>query len=200
MLKKLNKNKILVVNSFVVKVFNLVKIFEKKSIIKNISFRVNENSITGVLGKNGAGKTTLLGMLMGLITPSSGEIEIFGKNLSLKKNEILEDINFQSPYVDLPKKMTVEQNLFFYSRLYGIKKFKDIIYDLVERLKMTDLMKKNYGSLSAGQKTKVNLCKAMINNPKLLLLDEPTASLDPETSMFIREFLLDYQKKKNPLY
>ncbi len=183
-------------NSFVVKVLNLVKIFEKKSIIKNISFRVNENSITGVLGKNGAGKTTLLGMLMGLITPSSGEIEIFGKNLSLKKNEILEDINFQSPYVDLPKKMTVEQNLFFYSRLYGIKKFKDIIYDLVERLKMTDLMKKNYGSLSAGQKTKVNLCKAMINNPKLLLLDEPTASLDPETSMFIREFLLDYQKKK----
>ena len=100
MLKKLNKNKILVVNSFVVKVLNLVKIFEKKSIIKNISFRVNENSITGVLGKNGAGKTTLLGMLMGLITPSSGEIEIFGKNLSLKKNEILEDINFQSPYVD----------------------------------------------------------------------------------------------------
>ena len=154
MLKKLNKNKILVVNSFVVKVLNLVKIFEKKSIIKNISFRVNENSITGVLGKNGAGKTTLLGMLMGLITPSSGEIEIFGKNLSLKKNEILEDINFQSPYVDLPKKMTVEQNLFFYSRLYGIKKFKDIIYDLVERLKMTDLMKKNYGSLSADKKLK----------------------------------------------
>ena len=152
MLKKLNKNKILVVNSFVVKVLNLVKIFEKKSIIKNISFRVNENSITGVLGKNGAGKTTLLGMLMGLITPSSGEIEIFGKNLSLKKNEILEDINFQSPYVDLPKKMTVEQNLFFYSRLYGIKKFKDIIYDLVERLKMTDLMKKNYGSLSVPDK------------------------------------------------
>ena len=96
--------------------------------------------------------------------------------------------------------MTVEQNLFFYSRLYGIKKFKDIIYDLVERLKMTDLMKKNYGSLSAGQKTKVNLCKAMINNPKLLLLDEPTASLDPETSMFIREFLLDYQKKKKIHY
>ena len=200
MLKKLNKNKILVVNSFVVNVLNLVKIFEKKSIIKNISFRVNENSITGVLGKNGAGKTTLLGMLMGLITPSSGDIEIFGKNLSLKKNEILEDINFQSPYVDLPKKMTVEQNLFFYSRLYGIKKFKDTIYDLVERLKMTDLMKKNYGSLSAGQKTKVNLCKAMINNPKLLLLDEPTASLDPETSMFIREFLLDYQKKKKIHY
>ena len=182
-------------NSFVVKVSNLVKTFETKRIIKNISFNVNENSVTGVLGKNGAGKTTLLGMLMGLISPSSGNIEILGKNLFFKKNEILKEINFQSPYIDLPKKMTVEQNLFFYSRLYGIKKYKDKIYDLVKKLKMTDLMKKNYGSLSAGQKTKVNLCKALINDPKLLLLDEPTASLDPETSIFIREFLLDYQKK-----
>ena len=182
-------------NSFVVKVSNLVKTFDTKKIIKNISFNVNENSVTGVLGKNGAGKTTLLGMLMGLISPSSGNIEILGKNLFFKKNEILKEINFQSPYIDLPKKMTVEQNLFFYSRLYGIKKFKDIIDDLVKKLKMSDLMKKNYGSLSAGQKTKVNLCKALINNPKLLLLDEPTASLDPETSIFIREFLLDYQKK-----
>ena len=182
-------------NSFVVKVSNLVKTFDTKKIIKNISFNVNENSVTGVLGKNGAGKTTLLGMLMGLISPSSGNIEILGKNLLFKKNEILKEINFQSPYIDLPKKMTVEQNLFFYSRLYGIKKFKDKIYDLVKKLKMTDLMKKNYGSLSAGQKTKVNLCKALINDPKLLLLDEPTASLDPETSIFIREFLLDYQKK-----
>lgn len=182
-------------NSFVVKVSNLVKTFDTKKIIKNISFNVNENSVTGVLGKNGAGKTTLLGMLMGLISPSSGNIEILGKNLFFKKNEILKEINFQSPYIDLPKKMTVEQNLFFYSRLYGVKKFKDKIYDLVKKLKMTDLMKKNYGSLSAGQKTKVNLCKALINNPKLLLLDEPTASLDPETSIFIREFLLDYQKK-----
>ena len=182
-------------NNFVVKVSNLVKTFDTKKIIKNISFNVNENSVTGVLGKNGAGKTTLLGMLMGLISPSSGNIEILGKNLFFKKNEILKEINFQSPYIDLPKKMTVEQNLFFYSRLYGIKKYKDKIYDLVKKLKMTDLMKKNYGSLSAGQKTKVNLCKALINNPKLLLLDEPTASLDPETSIFIREFLLDYQKK-----
>ena len=182
-------------SNFVVKVSNLVKTFDTKKIIKNISFNVNENSVTGVLGKNGAGKTTLLGMLMGLISPSSGNIEILGKNLFFKKNEILKEINFQSPYIDLPKKMTVEQNLFFYSRLYGIKKFKDKIYDLVKKLKMTDLMKKNYGSLSAGQKTKVNLCKALINDPKLLLLDEPTASLDPETSIFIREFLLDYQKK-----
>ena len=137
---------------------------------------------------------------MGLILPSSGKIEILGKDLNKKKNEILQKINFQSPYVDLPKKMTVEQNLYFYSRLYGIKNFKDIINDLVDKLKMKDLIKKNYGSLSAGQKTKVNLCKALINNPKLLLLDEPTASLDPETSIFIREFLLKFQKKIIHLY
>ena len=181
----------------VVKVSNLVKIFDKRKIIKNISFDVSENSVVGILGKNGAGKTTLLGMLMGLISPSSGKIEILGKDLNKKKNEILPKINFQSPYVDLPKKMTVEQNLYFYSRLYGIKNFKDIINDLVDKLKMKDLVKKSYGSLSAGQKTKVNLCKALINNPKLLLLDEPTASLDPETSIFIREFLLKFQKTNN---
>ena len=181
----------------VVKVSNLVKIFDKRKIIKNISFDVSENSVVGILGKNGAGKTTLLGMLMGLILPSSGKIEILGKDLNKKKNEILKKINFQSPYVDLPKKMTVEQNLYFYSRLYGIKNFKDIVNDLVNKLKMKDLIKKSYGSLSAGQKTKVNLCKALINNPKLLLLDEPTASLDPETSIFIREFLLKFQKKNN---
>jgi len=185
------------VKNCVVKVSNLVKIFDKRKIIKNISFDVSENSVVGILGKNGAGKTTLLGMLMGLILPSSGKIEILGKDLNKKKNEILKKINFQSPYVDLPKKMTVEQNLYFYSRLYGIKNFKDIINDLVDKLKMKDLINKSYGSLSAGQKTKVNLCKALINNPKLLLLDEPTASLDPETSIFIREFLLKFQKKNN---
>ncbi|MBD23373.1 MAG: ABC transporter [Alphaproteobacteria bacterium] len=184
-------------NNLVIKVSNLIKFFDEKKIINNISFNVTENSIVGILGKNGAGKTTLLGMLMGLISQSSGEIEIFGKNLNNYKNEILKNINFQSPYVDLPKKMTVEQNLFFYSRLYGIKKIKDTIEDLVCQLKMNDLMGKNYGSLSAGQKTKVNLCKALLNSPKLLLLDEPTASLDPETSIFIREFLIKYQKKNS---
>ena len=176
------------------KVSKLFKSFNNKMIIKNISFDVTDNSIVGILGKNGAGKTTLLGMLMGLISPSSGEINVFGKNLKNHKNEILKKINFQSPYIDLPKKMTVEQNLFFYARLYGVKYFKDVIENLVEDLKMEELLKKNYGSLSAGQKTKVNLCKALLNTPKLLLLDEPTASLDPETSIFIRNFLLKYKK------
>jgi len=185
------------VNNNLINVVNLVKTFDEQSVIKNISFNVKKNSIVGILGKNGAGKTTLLGMLLGLITPTKGDIFILGKNLKLNKKEILSEINFQSPYVDLPKKMTVEQNLSFYSRLYGVKNFNIVIENLVDDLKIRDLVKKNYGSLSAGQKTKINLCKALLNKPKLLLLDEPTASLDPETSIFIRNYLLEYQKKNN---
>ena len=181
--------------NYYINVVNLVKNFDEQSIIKNISFKVRKNSIVGILGKNGAGKTTLLGMLLGLITPTKGDIYILGKKLKLNKREILSKINFQSPYVDLPKKMTVEQNLCFYSRLYGIKKFNKVIEKLANELKVKDLLKKNYGSLSAGQKTKINLCKALLNEPKLLLLDEPTASLDPETSIFIRNYLLEYQKR-----
>jgi ABC-2 type transport system ATP-binding protein len=183
------------VYNYYINVVNLVKNFDEQSIIKNISFKVKKNSIVGILGKNGAGKTTLLGMLLGLITPTKGDIYILGKKLKLNKREILSKINFQSPYVDLPKKMTVEQNLCFYSRLYGIKKFNKVIEKLANELKVKDLLKKNYGSLSAGQKTKINLCKALLNEPKLLLLDEPTASLDPETSIFIRNYLLEYQKR-----
>ena len=184
-------------NNNLINVINLVKNFDEQSVIKNISFNVKKNSIVGILGKNGAGKTTLLGMLLGLITPTKGDIFILGKNLKLNKKEILSEINFQSPYVDLPKKMTVEQNLSFYSRLYGVKNFNTVIENLVDDLKIRDLIKKNYGSLSAGQKTKINLCKALLNKPKLLLLDEPTASLDPETSIFIRNYLLEYQKKNS---
>ena len=184
-------------NNNLINVVNLVKNFDEQSVIKNISFNVKKNSIVGILGKNGAGKTTLLGMLLGLITPTKGDIFILGKNLKLNKKEILSEINFQSPYVDLPKKMTVEQNLSFYSRLYGVKNFNIVIEKLVDDLKIRDLIKKNYGSLSAGQKTKINLCKALLNKPKLLLLDEPTASLDPETSIFIRNYLLEYQKKNS---
>ena len=184
-------------NNNLINVINLVKNFDEQSVIKNISFNVKKNSIVGILGKNGAGKTTLLGMLLGLITPTKGDIFILGKNLKLNKKEILSEINFQSPYVDLPKKMTVEQNLSFYSRLYGVKNFNIVIENLVDDLKIRDLVKKNYGSLSAGQKTKINLCKALLNKPKLLLLDEPTASLDPETSIFIRNYLLEYQKKNS---
>ena len=183
------------ISSYSINVKNLTKSFDNFSVLNNITFSVKNNSIVGILGKNGAGKTTLLGLLMGIITPSSGTIDLLGKNLKYKKNEILKDINFQSPYVELPKKMTVQQNLFFYSRLYGVKNFIQNIEELSTDLKINELLKKSYGSLSAGQKTKVNLCKALLNKPKLLLLDEPTASLDPETSIFVRNYLIEYKKK-----
>jgi ABC-2 type transport system ATP-binding protein len=134
---------------------------------------------------------------MGLISPSSGEINVLGLSLKKHKYKILNKINFQSPYVELPKKMSVYQNLLFYSRLYNVYDYKVLIKNLSRELFIDELLDLSYGKLSSGQKTRVNLCKALLNNPDLLLLDEPTASLDIQTSEFIREYLIDYQKKKN---
>ena len=176
---------------------NLSKIYGKKIVVNNISINLPYGGIFGVLGKNGAGKTTFLAMLMGLITPSDGEIFIFDKSLKFYKYEILKKINFQSPYVDLPKKITVMQNLIFYARLYDVKDTKRKILELSEELFIKDLLDNFYGTLSSGQKTRVNLCKALLNDPKLLLLDEPTASLDISTSEFIRKYIISFQKKYN---
>ena len=180
-----------------VKTTNLSKTYGNLDVINKVSIQLPENGIFGILGRNGAGKTTLLAMLMGLITPTKGDINIFGKCLKKKKYEILKDINFQSPYVELPKKMTVHQNLFFYARLYNVKNYKFEIDKISSDLKIENLLKKNYGSLSSGQKTRVNLCKALLNKPRLLLLDEPTASLDISTSEFIRSYILNFQKENN---
>ena len=176
---------------------NLTKIYDKKTVVNNISINLPYGGTFGVLGKNGAGKTTFLAMLMGLITPSKGEIFIFDKSFKFHKYEILKNINFQSPYVDLPKKITVMQNLIFYARLYDVKDTKKKILKLSEDLSITDLLNNIYGTLSSGQKTRVNLCKALLNDPKLLLLDEPTASLDVSTSEFIRKYIKNFQKKNN---
>lgn len=178
-----------------IKTINLDKSYGKFRVLKNISIELPSNEIIGILGKNGAGKTTFLASLMGLITPSKGEIYIFGKSFKKNKYEILKDINFQSPYVELPKKMKVIQNLIFYARLYEVKNYKSKISTLSSDLDINDLLEKNYGMLSSGQKTRVNLCKALLNTPKLLLLDEPTASLDITTSEFIREYIINYQRK-----
>lgn len=175
--------------------FNLSKKFDDFYALKNISFKLPESGIYGLLGTNGAGKTTLLGMILGLITPSSGDIFVFNKNFSYNYKKLLKRMNFESPYVDLPKKLTVKQNLIFYSRLYGVVNYMKNIESLSKNLKIFDLLERNFGTLSAGQKTRVGLCKALINRPELLLLDEPTASLDPETSLFVRKFLLSYQKE-----
>ena len=180
-----------------IKTTNLSKRFGDVTVVNNISLSLPNSEIIGVLGKNGAGKTTFLSMLMGLINPTTGDIYIFNKSLKLKKYDILKDINFQSPYVELPKKMSVFQNLIFYARLYDVKSPEKRIIELSEDLSIKELHNLNYGTLSSGQKTRVNLCKALLNNPDLLLLDEPTASLDIQTSEFIREYLINYQKKKN---
>ena len=176
---------------------NLSKTYDNKTVVSNVSINLPYGGIFGVLGKNGAGKTTFLAMLMGLITPSEGEIFIFDKSLKFHKYEILKNINFQSPYVDLPKKITVMQNLIFYARLYDVIDTKKKILKLSEDLFITDLLDNIYGTLSSGQKTRVNLCKALLNDPKLLLLDEPTASLDVSTSEFIRKYIKNFQKKNN---
>ena len=176
---------------------NLSKTYDNKTVVSNVSINLPYGGIFGVLGKNGAGKTTFLAMLMGLITPSEGEIFIFDKSLKFHKYEILKNINFQSPYVDLPKKITVMQNLIFYARLYDVIDTKKKILKLSEDLFIKDLLDNIYGTLSSGQKTRVNLCKALLNDPKLLLLDEPTASLDVSTSEFIRKYIKSFQKKNN---
>ena len=176
---------------------NLSKTYDNQTVVSNVSINLPYGGIFGVLGKNGAGKTTFLAMLMGLITPSEGEIFIFDKSLKFYKYAILKNINFQSPYIDLPKKITVMQNLIFYARLYDVIDRKKKILKLSEDLFITDLLDNIYGTLSSGQKTRVNLCKALLNDPKLLLLDEPTASLDISTSEFIRKYIKSFQKKNN---
>ncbi len=175
-------------------IISLSKKYNDFFAIDNINFNISKPGIYGLLGTNGAGKTTLMGMILGLILPTQGQIRIFGEKFSHKRFDILKMLNYESPYLDLPKKLTVKQNLIFYSRMYAVKDFLVKIDDLAEKLKINDLLDRKFGSLSAGQKTKVGICKALINDPKILLLDEPTASLDPDTSIFIRDFLKKYQR------
>ena len=180
-----------------IQVNSLSKYFGKFAALKNISFNLPHKGFFGLLGSNGAGKTTLIGILLGLVKPTFGEVRILEHNIENEKNFFLNKINFESPYVDLPKKLTVKQNLIFYSKLYGVKNPKDKISYLCKALKIENLLDKKFGSLSSGQKTKVGICKSLVNEPKLLLLDEPTASLDPDTSLFVRKFLIRYQQNNN---
>ena len=179
-----------------VEVKNIKKNYGKNEAVKGISFSIKEDEILGLLGPNGSGKTTTIGMLLGLLKPTSGEIFINGQKLEGNRIEILEQINFISPYIELPKKLTVKQNLIVYGKLYKIKKIDARIEYLSEKLRMNDLLNSVTGELSSGQKNRVSLAKALINEPKVLLLDEPTASLDPEVGDFVRSFLEDYKKEK----
>jgi len=181
--------------NYLVEVNKLKKNYSSKEAVKGISFNIKENEILGLLGPNGCGKTTTIGMLLGLLKPSAGEIKI--DNMSFEKNriEILSKINFISPYIELPKKLTVQQNLTVYGKLYNIKNLKERIEYLTEKLRLEELLKRVTGELSSGQKNRASLAKALINKPKVLFLDEPTASLDPEIGDFVRSFLETYKRE-----
>ena len=179
-----------------VEVKNLKKNYGSKEAVKDISFAIKKDEILGLLGPNGSGKTTTIGMLLGLLKPTDGEILIDGKKIEGNRIDILKKINFISPYIELPKKLTVKQNLIVYGKLYNVLNINNTIEYLVEKLRLSDLLHRITGELSSGQKNRVSLAKALINNPIVLLLDEPTASLDPEIGDFVRTFLENYKKEK----
>ena len=177
-------------------IIELSKVFNNKYAVKNISFKINKNQIVGILGPNGCGKTTTIGMILGLLKPTKGRVLIDGFEIEKKRVYLLNNLNFISPYIELPKKLTVKQNLEVYGRLYDIKNLNTKIDYLSEKLRLNEIIYKVTGELSSGQKNRVSLAKSIINDPTVLLLDEPTASLDPETGDFIRSFLENYQKEK----
>ena len=178
---------------------NVSKKFNNILAVNNISFTIEKNKTLGLLGPNGCGKTTSIGMMLGLITPSKGKIIINNQELNTTNRiNLLSMMNFASPYIELPKKLTVFQNLNVYARLYGVKNINQRIEEMVEDLNLKDFLNKKTGELSSGQKNRVSLAKSLINKPKLLFLDEPTASLDPDVGDFVREYLKNY-KSKNEL-
>ena len=177
-------------------VIGLTKDYDGKNAVRDVSFKLNQNEIIGILGPNGCGKTTTIGMILGLLKPSKGKVLINGTEIENQREDILNKINFISPYIELPKKLTVRQNLEVYGRLYDIKKIKKKIEYISEKLRLNQIIDKITGELSSGQKNRVSLAKSIINDPIVLLLDEPTASLDPETGDFVRTFLENYQKEK----
>ena len=179
-----------------IEVINLSKSYKSKKAVKNISFKINENEIVGLLGPNGCGKTTTIAMILGLLKPSSGKVLINGMNIENHRISLLHKMNFISPYIELPKKLTVKQNLIVYGKLYSVKNLNERIDYLTNKLRLKEFLNNMTGELSSGQKNRVSLAKALINDPTVLLLDEPTASLDPETGDFVRTFLENYKKEK----
>ena len=185
-------------NNTIIEVSNLIKQFKNSLAVNNLSFKINKGTIIGLLGPNGCGKTTTIGMMLGLIKPTSGTVFINGKNIENEKDRtnILEKMNFISPYIELPKKLTVEENLKVYGRMYGVNNLQGKIMNLMKKLNLVDFKKRKTGELSSGQKNRVSLAKALINDPEILLLDEPTASLDPDVGDYIRTYIEDFASKK----
>ncbi|WP_114392507.1 ATP-binding cassette domain-containing protein [Oleisolibacter albus] len=172
-----------------IRVRDLSKCFGRVTAVDHISFDVPAGQTVALLGGNGAGKTTTLSILLGLLLPSSGTVEVLGHDMLRERYRVLPRMNFSSPYVDLPHRLTVEENLTVYAHLYGLTGYRRRIRTLAEELDLLPLLNRLSGGLSAGQKTRVALAKALLNEPELLLLDEPTASLDPDTADWIRTYL-----------
>jgi ABC-2 type transport system ATP-binding protein len=180
-----------------IKVAHLVKVYKATRAVDDVSFRIARGSITGLLGGNGAGKTTTIAMIMGLVLPTSGSVRVLGCAMPEQSASVLGRMNFESPYVDMPMRLTVRQNLTVFGKLYAVPDLRERIAELAEDLDLGDFIDRANGKLSAGQKTRVALAKALINRPDLLLLDEPTASLDPDTADWIRQHLENYRKTHN---
>ncbi len=176
-------------------VTDLAKSYGAVEAVKGISFAVRTGTTTALLGGNGAGKTTTLSMLLGVLTPSAGRITVLGEDMPAQRHRVLPRMNFTSPYVDLPKRLTVAQNLSVFADLYGLRRARERIAEVADDCDLTGLLKRPYGSLSAGQRTRVSLAKAVLNEPDVLLLDEPTASLDPDIGDRMRTYLERYQHR-----
>lgn len=175
-----------------VEVRALRKVYGDVVAVAGVDFSLASGTITALLGGNGAGKTTTIAMLMGLVVPTSGDVRVFGADMARERHKVLHRMNFESPYVDVPQRLTVRQNLEVFGRLYGVRDLVERIAAVARELRLADLLDRPYGKLSAGQKTRVSLAKALINEPELLLLDEPTASLDPDTADWVRSKLEEY--------
>jgi ABC-2 type transport system ATP-binding protein len=184
-------------SSAAIEVDGLVKVYKQTRAVDGISFALPRGSITGLLGGNGAGKTTTIAMIMGLVLPTSGRVRVLGHRMPEESAEVLGRMNFESPYVDMPMRLTVRQNLTIFGKLYAVKHLADRIAKLIDDLDLADFIDRANGKLSAGQKTRVALAKALINQPELLLLDEPTASLDPDTADWVRAHLERYRADNN---
>ncbi|MEO8638088.1 MAG: ABC transporter ATP-binding protein [Candidatus Taylorbacteria bacterium] len=180
----------------IIEVKNLVKDFGDTRAVDGLSFSIEEGKITGLLGPNGAGKTTTIQMLLDLVTPTSGTISIFGLDMKHYREEILSKVNFSSPYVALPGSLKVWENLKTFARLYGVKNINQKIEELSDFFEIREFLPKMTSALSTGQLTRLNLTKALLNDPKLLLLDEPTSSLDPDIADKTRQMLLRIQREK----
>jgi ABC-2 type transport system ATP-binding protein len=174
----------------------LTKIYNGRTAVDSLTFAIAQGSVTALLGGNGAGKTTTVGMIMGLILPSSGTVSVLGSDMVSDRYRVLARMNFESPYVDMPHRLTVRQNLRVFAKLYGVAAVEQRIAALAQTLALDDFLDQATGKLSAGQKTRVALAKSLINEPEVLLLDEPTASLDPDTADWIRSRLEEYRRRR----